>query len=340
MPVLIDRDSHGGRQSRFMRIGLINNMADEALRATERQFICLLNAASAGVPLHLSLYTLPGIPRNEASRRHIDSFYTSIEDLWEGQLDGLIVTGREPLAANLVDEPYWESFTETLAWAQENAHSTIWSCLAAHAAILHLDGVGRFKSKEKFFGIFECVRGVDHPLTKGALSPFQFPHSRWNGVSEDDLTSCGYSVLTTAQNAGVDTFIKQEKKLFVFFQGHPEYESDTLLREYRRDISRYFKGETQRYPSMPQNYFDAATTYALTALRHRAISFESGGLPSAISAVLENSCIGNTWQPGAAGIYRNWLLYIRTQKENSRPAKKMAAIAELEPGLITTSQHL
>ena len=31
--------------------------------------------------------------------------------MWDQHLDGLIVTGREPLAANLMDEPYWETFT-------------------------------------------------------------------------------------------------------------------------------------------------------------------------------------------------------------------------------------
>ena len=112
------------------------------------------------------------------------SIYANIEDLWEGHLDGLIVTGREPLAANLADEPYWESFTRTLAWAQENAYSTIWSCLAAHAAILHLDGVGRIKSEEKVFGIFECARGIDHPFTARTPLRFRLPHSRWNGVTE------------------------------------------------------------------------------------------------------------------------------------------------------------
>ena len=61
-------------------------------------------------------------------------------------------------------------------WAQENAHSTVWSCLAAHAAILHMDGIGRRKREDKLFGIFECARGSDHPLTAGAVafrtSPF------------------------------------------------------------------------------------------------------------------------------------------------------------------------
>ena len=39
-------------------------------------------------------------------------------------------------------------------------------------------------------------------------------------------------------DGGVDTFIKQDAGLFIFFQGHPEYEAQTLMGEYRRDISR------------------------------------------------------------------------------------------------------
>jgi homoserine O-succinyltransferase/O-acetyltransferase len=331
MPVLLHASTHDERSGRFVKIGLINNMPDEALKATERQFISLLDLASEGMPIHLSLYTLPGVPRNDASRRHMGSIYANIEDLWEGQLDGLIVTGREPLATNLVDEPYWESFTKTLAWAQENAHSTIWSCLAAHAAILHLDGVGRIKSEEKVFGIFECARGIDHPLMARTPLRFRLPHSRWNGLTEQDLTGCGYSVLTKTKYAGVDTFIKQQKRLFVFFQGHPEYESDTLLREYRRDIGRYFRGETQRYPSMPQNYFDNGMVAVLTTLQQGALAGEGAELLPAISMVLENSRIENGWQPSATGIYKNWLRYVCTQKENARRPKSIKRIAELEP---------
>jgi homoserine O-succinyltransferase len=89
-----------------IKIGLINNMSDEALKATERQFISLLDSASDKMPVHLSFYTLPGVPRNCLTANHISSRYSNIEDLWNGHLDGLIVTGREPMAANLADEPY------------------------------------------------------------------------------------------------------------------------------------------------------------------------------------------------------------------------------------------
>jgi homoserine O-succinyltransferase len=326
MPVLLDSRSDESRSGRCITIGLINNMPDEALKATERQYISLLNSASDGMEIHLSLYTLPGVPRNESSSRHIAGLYSSIDDLWEGQIDGLIVTGREPLAPSLMDEPYWESFTQTLAWARENTHSTVWSCLAAHAAVTHMDGIGRIKRNDKLFGIFECARVVDHPLMAGTPSRFKLPHSRWNGLAENLLAARGYGVLTRTADAEVDTFIKQEKKLFVFFQGHPEYASDTLLREYRRDIGRYFKGETTQYPSMPQDYFDRDTVKGLNALRLRTVSGQGKELLPEISAVLSNVRIDNTWQCSATGIYANWLRYLRAEQEKAVRSKRLKAV--------------
>src|SRR5437868_11117171 len=108
-------------------------MPDAALAATERQFITLLDSASDGVVIRLSLYALPDVLRSDSGRRHIDSFYLGIEDLWDRHLDGLIVTGTEPRASNLMDEPYWRSLTRVIEWAEHNTQSTVWSCLAAHA---------------------------------------------------------------------------------------------------------------------------------------------------------------------------------------------------------------
>jgi homoserine O-succinyltransferase len=312
--------------SRCITIGLINNMPDSALEATERQFISLLNAASDGMQIRLSRYMMPDVPRQESARRYLNTFYDSVEDLWESRLDGLIVTGREPLTANLMDEPYWKSFTRVVDWAQSNTHSAVWSCLAAHAAILHLDGITRVKRNDKLCGVFDCIRATDHRLTAGTPARFRLPHSRWNGVLEDELTSCGYRVLTRAGDAGIDTFIRQQRTLFVFFQGHPEYESDTLLREYRRDVGRYFKGEADQYPSVPRSYFDSNLVDALTALQERAVCERNGELLLEISNVLGERTIANTWSSSATSVYKNWLDYICAQKERTLRSKRIKAM--------------
>jgi homoserine O-succinyltransferase len=323
MPVLFDAKPKG-----CIKIGLVNNMSDEALKATERQFISLLDSASGNLPIHLSFYRLLGVPRSGFTAGLMSNCYSNIEELWDRDIDGLIVTGREPMAANLEDEPYWDSFTRMLAWAQENCHATVFSCLAAHAAILHMDGIRRVKRDDKAFGIFQCARVSDHPLIAGTVSHFRLPHSRWNGVPEEQLKDCGYRVLTRSAEVGVDTFIKQRKGLFLFFQGHPEYESDTLLREYQRDVRRYIKGEVPRYPLMPGNYFDETTVEELTALQGKALARRSEELVPELTAILANKRIVNTWQSSAARIYRNWLGHICAQKETVLVSKRLKAMAD------------
>jgi homoserine O-succinyltransferase/O-acetyltransferase len=295
------------RAGRTMTIGLLNNMAGAAFKATERQFVSLLDSASDGMRIHLSFYTLPGLSRAESGGHHFADHYQSIDALMGRQLDGLIVTGREPKMADLRDESYWDSFTRVLDWARTNTRSTVWSCLAAHAAILHMDGIERRRADEKKFGVFECVKASNHRLTDGLSTQFHVPHSRWNGVAESDLTCNGYNVLSRICGDGVDMFVKQEESLFVFFQGHLEYEADTLTREYRRDVGRYVKGETKTYPLLPSGYFDCKTEAALMALRDQAASLRDLELLTRVAAAIEETKPENTWRNSASLIYGNWL---------------------------------
>lgn len=310
-----------GQSGRCIDIGLINNMADGALEATEHQFLSLLESASAGILVRLSLYSLPRVPRNEAGSRHMRDFYLSTEELWNTRLDGLITTGREPLRANLSDEPYWQDLINVLEWARYNTHSSVWSCLAAHAAVLHMDGISRVRSKDKYCGVFECARLQEHCLTAGAPSCSRLPHSRWNGIPEEALIHCGYRVLTRTNGAGVDTFVKHDKSMFVFLQGHPEYESNTLLLEYRRDVGRFLRNESETYPSMPEGYFDHQTVKALTSLREEAESSRCNDLHQKVSFVLEHAQIDNIWRATATRIFRNWLEYLWDQKEQQLQAE-------------------
>ena len=301
-------------------IGLINNMPDAALDATERQFRALLGAAADDVAMHLTLYSLPEVPRTDFGRRQV-SRYSSIDDLWVRHHDGLIVTGTEPRAADLKDEPYWESLTRVLEWAECHTYSTILSCLAAHAGILHFDGIERRPLGDKRFGVFECVSVSDHPLTAEAPARLQMPHSRFNEIPEEALRRCGYRVLTRSDDAGVDAFVKKRNgSLFVFFQGHPEYEASTLLLEYRRDIGRFLRGERETYPSMPQGYFDDEMVEALTALRQRLMADRREELLAEFPIAAAVSKVTNTWHSTAQQLYRNWLLYLAGERKQKLSA--------------------
>src|ERR1700691_1537579 len=241
-----------------LRIALINNMPDSALEDTEVQFFELLESAAGDLPLSLKLYSLPELPRSDAGQQHLRNFYHGMDDLLNSRFDGMIMTGTEPKQPNLRNEPYWPALANVLDWAESNTVSTILSCLAAHAGVLYSDGIGRHPLGDKQFGVFEYERVCDHALTNDTSGLVQFPHSRWNEVQEDALTSCGYTILTKSERAGVDSFVKKKKKsLFVHLQGHPEYLVGTLLKEYKRDIKRFLRGERETYPSVPQRYFDA-----------------------------------------------------------------------------------
>jgi homoserine O-succinyltransferase len=309
----------GDSDQNYLEIGLVNNMPDSALQATERQFLALLEAASNGMMVCLTPYALPQVPRSDSGRSHVSSYF-SVNDLWNKSLDGLIVTGMEPCAVSLAEEPYWPSFTRLVDWAEESTASSIWSCLAAHAAALHIDGIRRFRFDAKCSGIFACARASDHELTSNASERFPMPHSRWNDLPEEALTACGYRLLTRSA-AGVDSFVKLRKSQFVFFQGHPEYEADTLLLEYRRDVKRFLKRETDTYPTMPQNYFDEHSAAAWTSLRQRAQSGRREELIADLPVVPAPGALANTWHSDAVKLYRNWLLYMCERKHRRLKAR-------------------
>lgn len=310
----------------FVTVGLVNNMGEGAFRDTEQQFVDLLNAAAGDIPVRLALYVLPSMP-GAAEKRSIGGHsYLSTETLWGTRLDGLIVTGREPSTPSLRDEAYWQSFTDVLDWARDNTHSAVWSCLAAHAAVLHMDGIGRRKSLVKNFGLFACERDSNHWLTYGLGPHYTIPHSRWNGVPREDLVAAGYEILGQTADSGVDTFVKKDKSVFVFFQGHPEYETDTLMREYRRDVGRYLRHEMENYPNMPLGYFSPETEEVLNALREEATVQRDRGMLTRVAAALESAALENTWTETAAHLYRNWLKALRASKGAGRESGSADAI--------------
>jgi homoserine O-succinyltransferase/O-acetyltransferase len=303
------------QRERAIEIGLLNNMPDPALEATERQFVNLLAAAAGELTVRVHLFSLAAIPRGDAARSRLRGVYSCASAMAAKGLDALIVTGTEPRAASIEQEPYWHSLANLIDWAEHNTISTIWSCLAAHAAVFHLDGVRRQPLTDKRFGLFDCNRIGDAAILAGLPAIIQLPHSRWNELREDDLVAHGYDILTRSSTAGVDMFIKKWRSLFVFFQGHPEYDVDTLLREYRRDIGRFLRGERSEFPTMPEAYFaeeteEALRTYEALCRMHRRpellVNFP-------MDASMRSERV-RSWQASAQVLFKNWLCYLAAMK--------------------------
>jgi homoserine O-succinyltransferase len=295
-------------------VGLVNNMPDGAIRSTEQQFVRLLGEASDGIDVDLTLFSISDVPRSEQAKAQLLRGYSDISELWDSRVDALIVTGNEPRAPTLPQEPYWPMLTRVIDWAEDNTVSSIWACLAAHAAVLYLDGIGRHAFDAKLSGVFDCVKTGDHDILKGTAEHWSVPHSRQFGLRREELEAKGYRALTISSQAGVDIFLKQRRSLFIFFQGHLEYDSYSLFKEYVRDIGRYLSGERERYPDLPHGYFEPDTTAALAQFRERALACRSPDLMSSLPLREASDKLVNTWRSIATNIYRGWLRWIVERK--------------------------
>jgi len=331
----IDRTPVGG--GRPIEVGLVNNMPDAALKDTERQFRALLELASgAGLSVRLHLLSLASVVRGAEARALMRGRYVEVGEepgqlarqLSGLSLDALIVTGAEPKAKALRDESYWPQFVRLMDWAERHTVSTICSCLAAHAAALHFDRIERRPLGFKLSGVFESWTEGDHALLRDLPARVATPHSRYNELCEGDLRRAGFSILTNSRDAGVDMFAKTRGKCtFLFFQGHPEYQPRTLLREYRRDVLRYLNGERADYPLTPANYFEPSVCSRLAQFETRAKARRRPDLAAALPLPGDENTGGATaWAATAALVYRNWLRHVAQAKQAVEPLETRRAI--------------
>jgi homoserine O-succinyltransferase/O-acetyltransferase len=288
-------------------IGLINNMGDEALKATERQFGSLVSEAAGGIDVSLRVFALKSTRRSARALDYINTRYEPASAAMDGDLDGLIITGAQPQADRLSDEPYWEELAEVIDWAKVHTTSTILSCLAAHAGVLYLDGVERRPLPKKCTGVFGFTAERTHSLVGKQNRMRLIPHSRYNGLSRNELEQAGYVILTSSPECGVDSFVKSFGSQFVFLQGHPEYDANSLAREYRRDMDRYLRGETEREPVRPRGYFEAKAEAELRAIERTAHGARCRTQINDLSIIDALAPAEPAWREAAIAFYRSWL---------------------------------
>jgi homoserine O-succinyltransferase len=285
-------------------VALVNLMPPSASHAITRQYEHLLALASGRFGVRLRVFTLGGGSASE-----------SISSLWNASFDALIVTGAEPRATVITEEPCWPMLAKIADWAGDHTMSVIWSCLAAHAAVFHLDRIERQRLREKLSGIFECGTISGHGIFAFTPQSWLVPHSRYNTVDEAALIEHGYTVLARGQRIGADIFVKcRNDSLFVFLQGHPEYAVDTLLREYSRDIGRFLSGGRQSYPKMPEGYFDPETVSALAAFQEQTMREPHLARQSEVGRCMVRPPI-DCWREAATGLYAGWLSYVAARKQ-------------------------
>lgn len=287
-----------------LTVGIVNNMPDSALVATERQFVRLVQEAAQGL-VDIRLFHIPGVPRSEEARRILAERYEPVSALYASRVDALVVTGNEPRAARLDLEPYWPALTQLVDWARENTRTTLWSCLAAHAAVLHLDGIERCRLPRKKSGVLACE--VNGPAQQGLSGTLSVCHSRMNEVQKRDLLLKGYDILSETADGQVDVFSRNLGSNFLFLQGHPEYEPDSLMREYRRDVGRFLNGVRPEYPEVPENYFDTETTLRMENYRTLAERTRDVRLFERFPEVALRRGLETRLAESAAAVFANWV---------------------------------
>jgi homoserine O-succinyltransferase/O-acetyltransferase len=318
---------------RALTIGLVNNMGDEALKVTERQFTALIGTVKGDIDVRVRPLVFKRTPRSPRALDYIAGRYEPVSSAMDDGLDGLIVTGAQPVASRLDEEPYWEELVELIEWAKDNTASTILSCLAAHAGVFHLDGVSRQRLPDKCTGVFPFSVQRDHRLCGERGQVRRIPHSRYYGVLQSDLERAGYDVLTGSPAHGVDSFTKDLGSQFVFLQGHPEYDANSLAREYRRDVARRLRQETDRGATRPKNYFHAEAEAELNALELKASKDPVCLTEEDLSKIDALAPETPQWRDAAIAFYRNWIQMIAASTEYGPAATVLTGHPELVPAV-------
>ena len=243
---VMDSDRAGKQDIRPIEIAIVNLMPTKEV--TEAQLVRLLS--NSPLQINITLIKMATYTSTHASDDHMSRFYCTLEEAKKKKFDGMIVTGAPVENMPFEDVKYWKELTEIIDFAEDHVTSTIYICWGAQAALYYQYGINKKPLPEKLFGIFETKAVVENDmLLKGMNDEFNIPHSRHTTIDEDAVYKCKeLKVLAVSDKAGICIAKRHNNKSF-YFTGHAEYDRNTLLTEYERDLA---KGEKIH---APENYF-------------------------------------------------------------------------------------
>jgi homoserine O-succinyltransferase len=315
---------------RELHIGLLNMMPDAALEATERQFFRLIGESNQIAQFYMHPFTLNELSRSQRGQEHIEHYYQEFNEIKEQGLDALIITGANVTQPELSKEPFWSPLIEVIDWAYENVTSTICSCLATHAVMEFRYQQKRQRLPEKKWGVFSHkVMDRSHPLVSGVNTRFDVPHSRFNEINRHQFERAGLHVLVEGEQSGVHLAVSEDLFRLVFFQGHPEYDAISLLKEYKREVVRYINGDLDAYPPFPVHYF---CTQSQAILEEYRLALESGQATARdFPEQLLVKRLDNTWHDSAEAVINNWIGKVYQVTNNRRELPFMEGIDRNDP---------
>ncbi len=306
---ILESPPRGAGEVRALHIGLLNLMPDAALQATERQFMRLLGASTRRMHIYVHPFTVEGLARAGEAAAHVAAYYEDFEQIKREGLDALLVTGANPANPDVTREGFWPHMIAVLDWARTHVCSTLCSCLATHAVVKHYDGVERIKLPAKRWGVYSHrIRKDWHPLVQHIDTRFDAPHSHVYEVTREQLESIGAHVLVESEEAGVHLAVSPDGFRYVFFQGHPEYDSYSLLKEYKREVGRYVTKVYADYPPFPRHYFpDTAAAMLEGYERDARHAVATGATAPEFPEADLTPLLDNTWSDTGKAMFDTWL---------------------------------
>jgi homoserine O-succinyltransferase len=318
---------------RELHIGFLNMMPDAALKATEHQFINLVGNCNKIAQFYVYPFSIPELDRGEAAQEHIRKYYFDFQDLKTRGLDALIITGANVINPSLDQELFWDPLMEVVQWAEHNVASIFCSCLATHALVKHHHGIERRHLPEKRWGVYSHkVNWPEHPLVRDINTRFDAPHSRFNTVDKALLENAGLRVLAESEQADVHLAVSPDLFRIVYFQGHPEYDASSLLKEYKREVFRFLHGELEIPPPYPEHYLSpGAMSIAERFIEEALLAKKEGAdLPPFPEAEIL-PLVDNTWRDTGKAIVNNWLGLVYRLTNLDRKMQFMEGVDPQDP---------
>ena len=272
--IFVMTDERAGKQDiRPLQILMLNLMPTKI--DTETQLSRLLGNTPLQVELTL-MHTSSHKSKN-TSQDHLLAFYTTFDKVKERYFDGFVITGAPVEMLEFEEVEYWNELCEIMEWSTTHVHSTFHICWGAQAGLYYHFGVKKKTLDKKMFGVFPHIADYKRSmLFRGFDDVFMVPHSRHTTIDREDLENIpGLKILASSPEAGVFA-LSTKKGRQIFITGHPEYDAETLGREYWRDVN------AGKPIEIPKNYYP-----------------ENDPQKAPVS----------TWRSSANLLYCNWLNY-------------------------------
>lgn len=231
---------------RPLKLVILNLMPTKI--TTETQLLRKLS--NTPLQINVDLLQVVSHEAKNVNEEHLESFYCTFEEIRHKRYDGMIITGAPVENLEFEDVDYWDELCAIMEWSKSNVHCTMHICWGAQAGLYYHYGLQKRQLPEKLFGVFEHeVLKCNSPFFRGFDDVFCAPHSRWTEILEEDICKVSeLELLATSPDAGVFAVKSRDSRQF-FVMGHPEYDPDTLGKEYFRDVA---AGKKIR---VPENYF-------------------------------------------------------------------------------------